>query len=58
MSEYKETSAAEVLEEQKSWEDAVKHEPGIAPAVDIYETGEEFVLTANLPGVPKRECSS
>ena len=53
MSDYKENTAAEVLEEQKTWEDAVKYEPTIAPAVDIYETNEEFVLTANLPGVSK-----
>jgi HSP20 family protein len=53
MSDYKENSATEALEEQNSWEDAVKNEPGIVPAVDIYETGEEFVLIANLPGVSK-----
>jgi HSP20 family protein len=53
MSDYKETSTTEVLEEQKSWEDSVKCEPSIAPAVDIYETGEEFVLIASLPGVFK-----
>ncbi|MDR3627427.1 MAG: Hsp20/alpha crystallin family protein [Ignavibacteriaceae bacterium] len=53
MSDYKETSETEVLEEQKSWEEAAECEPAIVPAVDIYETGEEFVLTANLPGVSK-----
>ena len=53
MSDYKETSATEVLEEQKSWEDAAKYESSIIPIVDVYETGEEFVLNANLPGVVK-----
>jgi HSP20 family protein len=53
MSEYNETAENEVLEEQKSWEETAKFEPSISPAVDIYETGEEFVLTANLPGVSK-----
>jgi HSP20 family protein len=53
MSDYKETAETEVLDEQKSWEEAAECEPAVAPAVDIYETGEEFVLTANLPGVSK-----
>jgi HSP20 family protein len=53
MSGYKETSETEVLEEQKTWEDSLKNEPGITPVVDIYETEEEFVLMASLPGVSK-----
>jgi HSP20 family protein len=53
MSDYKETSETEVLEEQQSWEDNLKSEPSITPPADIYETVEEFVLTAGLPGVTK-----
>ena len=53
MSEYKENSTTDVLEEQASWEDAVKNEPSISPVADVYEAGEEYVLTVNLPGVPK-----
>jgi HSP20 family protein len=53
MSEYQETAAPEVAEEQKSWEDEVKSERSIAPIADVYETEEEFVLTLKLPGVPK-----
>jgi HSP20 family protein len=53
MSGYNETLAAEVLDEQKSWEEFLKNEPSITPIVDIYETIDEFVLTAGLPGVIK-----
>jgi HSP20 family protein len=55
MSEYKETQAEEVLEEQNSWEDAAKYESSITPVADVYETGEEFVLRVNLPGVQKED---
>ena len=55
MSENNVSSATEVLEEQTSWEDAVKYEPSITPAADVYETEEEYVLTVNLPGVPKED---
>jgi len=40
MSDYKETSETEVLEEQQSWEDNLKSEPSITPPADIYETVE------------------
>jgi len=53
MSEYQETAAPEVAEEQKSWEDEVKNECSIIPIADVFEIGDEFVLTVNLPGVPK-----
>lgn len=53
MSEYKEHESADVIVEQNSWENALNNEPVISPVVDIYETQEEFVLVANLPGVSK-----
>ncbi len=38
---------------QKSWDEALENESWINPVVDIYETGEEFCLTAQMPGVEK-----
>jgi HSP20 family protein len=47
----------EVHEQKKngfsSMEEALINERTIAPFVDVYETKEEFFLTANLPGVPR-----
>lgn len=36
-----------------NWEEALENECWIAPLVDIYETENEYVLTANMPGVSK-----
>ncbi|MCX7797514.1 MAG: Hsp20/alpha crystallin family protein [Melioribacter sp.] len=38
---------------QKSWEEALENECWIAPLVDIYETDNEYYLTAFMPGVKK-----
>lgn len=43
------------LNEEKSWEDALEKESWIAPLVDIYETEEDFYLTAVMPGVEKKD---
>ncbi len=53
MSEYKDQVLTEVQEELKPWERALEYERSIAPLVDIYETENEFVLIANMPGVTK-----
>jgi HSP20 family protein len=37
--------------EVSSWEDMLEREAGAAPLVDIYETNDDFVLVANMPGV-------
>ena len=37
----------------KSWEEALENESWIAPIVDIYETEEDYFLTAQMPGVSK-----
>ena len=37
----------------KVWEDALEKETWIAPVTDIYETASEYLLEAQMPGVPK-----
>ncbi len=39
--------------EVKSWEEALEKQSWFAPLVDIYETENDYVLTANMPGVSK-----
>ncbi len=55
MIEYKEQAAAELKEELKPWEKELESGSNVAPLVDIYETENEFVLTANMPGVSKED---
>lgn len=38
---------------KKSWDEALENESWIAPLVDIYETQEDYFLTAQMPGVKK-----
>ena len=47
----------EVKEEKQSWEDLLNNEGSYAPLVDIYETNDEFVLTADMPGIKKEDVS-
>jgi len=47
----------EVKEEKQSWEDLLNSEGNYAPLVDIYETNDEFVLTADMPGINKEDVS-
>ncbi len=42
-----------ILKDIKSWEEALEKESWVAPPVDVYESEDEFVLVANLPGVDK-----
>jgi len=39
--------------EVSSWEDILEKEAGVAPLVDIYETEDDFVLVANMPGISR-----
>ena len=43
------------VEESKTtnWDDALENESWIAPVVDIFETSDDFILVANMPGVKK-----
>jgi len=36
-----------------NWDNALENENWIAPVVDIFETEEDFILVANMPGVNK-----
>ncbi|MEW5844472.1 MAG: Hsp20/alpha crystallin family protein [Bacteroidota bacterium] len=49
------TDSKEMVEvkDKKSWDEALENEPWVAPLVDIYETADEYYLTANIPGVSK-----
>jgi HSP20 family molecular chaperone IbpA len=38
-----------------SWDEALEKEPWVAPMVDIYETTDNYFLTANMPGVSKED---
>lgn len=41
------------VKDKKSWDEALENEPWVAPLVDIYETADDYCLTANMPGVSK-----
>jgi|WetSurMetagenome_2_1015567.scaffolds.fasta_scaffold357610_2 HSP20 family protein len=43
------------IEETKTsdWDTALENENWIAPVVDIYETEDDFILVANMPGIKK-----
>ncbi len=41
------------VEEKQSWENILQTENSVAPLVDIYETNDDFVMIANMPGVKK-----
>ncbi len=40
---------------KRTWDEALEKEPWVAPLVDIYETADEYYLTANMPGVSKED---
>lgn len=37
------------------WEEILRKEVSIAPVVDIYETNDEFVMIANMPGISRND---
>ncbi len=39
--------------ERKTWDEVLERETSYAPLVDIYETDDDFVLVANMPGVTR-----
>lgn len=39
--------------EQRTWDEVLERETSYAPLVDIYETDDDFVLIANMPGVSR-----
>jgi HSP20 family protein len=49
------------LRDLRAWQDrmerlAAQHgSPGWVPSVDVYETGDRYVVTAELPGVERNE---
>ena len=47
----------DVKEEKQSWEDLLSNEVSYAPLVDICETDDEFILTADMPGVKKEDVN-
>ncbi len=47
----------EVQDEKQSWEELLTNEGSYIPLVDIYETNNEFVLTADMPGVRKENVN-
>lgn len=46
-----------VEENKQSWETILNNESCYAPLVDIYETNDEFVLSADMPGVKKEDVN-
>lgn len=57
MNEKQNNETVEVKEEKQSWEDILSTEGSYAPLVDIYETNNEFVLTADMPGIKKEDVN-
>jgi len=57
MSDIHNNETIEVKEEKQSWEDILSTEGSYAPLVDIYETNNEFVLTADMPGIKKEDVN-
>jgi HSP20 family protein len=53
----KKNQIVEVKEVHSSWESILETENSYAPLVDIFETNDEFVLTADMPGVSRDEVS-
>jgi len=41
------------VKQPKTWDEALERESWIAPLVDIYETNDDYFLTAFMPGVNK-----
>jgi len=37
----------------RTWDEALEKEAWVAPLIDIYETADDYFLTAQMPGVSK-----
>lgn len=48
-----ETKEMVEVKQPKTWDEALERESWIAPLVDIYETNDDYFLTAFMPGVNK-----
>ncbi len=57
MNDNRDNETVEVKEEKQSWEELLSNEGSYAPLVDIFETNDEFVLTADMPGVRKEDVN-
>ncbi|HSD63525.1 MAG TPA: Hsp20/alpha crystallin family protein [Ignavibacteriaceae bacterium] len=57
MSETNNKEVLKVEESNESWETILNNESCYAPLVDIYETNDEFVLSADMPGVNKEDVN-
>lgn len=57
MSEKNNNEVLKVEEDKQSWESILDSESCYAPLVDIYETNDEFVLSADMPGVKKEDVN-
>jgi HSP20 family protein len=42
-----------VKDKEQNWEEVLETEAVVAPFVDIYETDDDFVLMAGMPGVSR-----
>jgi HSP20 family protein len=40
---------------KRSWDEALEKESWVAPLIDIYETTDDYFLTAQMPGVSKED---
>jgi HSP20 family protein len=43
------------VKQKTSWDEALERESWIAPLVDIYETKDDYFLSAQMPGVKKED---
>ena len=44
------------VKESIDWDEALENESWVAPLVDIYETEDNFLLVASMPGVAKNSA--
>lgn len=50
-----EVNEAVEVKQKNSWDEALEKESWIAPLVDIYETKDDYFLSAQMPGVKKED---
>ncbi|MCF6268354.1 MAG: Hsp20/alpha crystallin family protein [Melioribacteraceae bacterium] len=43
------------VEEKSSWDEALERESWVAPKTNIYETNDNYFLTADMPGVSREK---